>query len=169
MIVLPKNLSPLREAIIRRAQRDIPILEDPIGSNRSPEIDALCRRFGVPLGSSWCALWAAAVWQDAGAEIPPIDEARGRHPATCETWRQWAYETQRYSTSPAIGAAVLYGAKGGPAHHIGACVVSITPILMDLEGNTALTGFSREGELTACKPIDATRVLGYVLPEARAA
>lgn len=161
MIILPDDA--LCAAIIRRAQQDIPILENPIGSNRSPEIDAMCKRFGVPLGSAWCALWTANTWLDAGAEIPPTHG--DSHPAKAESWRLWALETNRFSALPIRGAAVLYGNGGkGPAHHIGCCVVSQTPILMNFEGNTSETGFSREGELTELKRVNTDRLIGFVHP-----
>lgn len=165
MIVIPPRTPAICEAIVRRAQRDIPILENPIGSNRSPEIDAMCKRFGVPLASYWCALWTADVWKDAGAEIPPVSNSKGWHPAIAETWRQWAFETQRFTSRPQLGYAVLYGTKGGkPAHHIGCCIVSTAPILMDFEGNTSEAGFSREGELTGLKRVDTDRLIGYIAP-----
>lgn len=163
MIVLPTD--PLAAAIIQRIQRDLPIEENPIGSNRSPEIDAMCRRWGVPLGSYWCALWAASCWADAGAEVPPIDDAKGWHPAKAETWRQWALATGRFSPTPIQGAAVLYGPHGsGPAEHIGAAVMTVAPLLRDAEGNTTDSGFSREGELTAIKPVNLDRLIGYCHP-----
>lgn len=163
MIILPDD--PLCAAIIRRAQQDIPILENPIGSNRCAEIDLMCRRWGVPLGSPWCALWTASVWADAGAEVPPVRDGGRYHPAIADTWYRWALETCRFTAEPAKGYAVLYGAGGkGPAVHIAACVVSITPILMDLEGNTSETGFSREGELTDLKRVNVERLIGYVAP-----
>jgi hypothetical protein len=161
MIILPDD--PLCAAIIRCAQGDIPIEENPIGSNRSPEIDAMCVRFGVPLGSPWCALWAAKCWADAGAEIPPTEG--DSHPAKAESWRLWALKTGRFSSLPIRGAAVLYGAGGKePASHIGVCVVSQTPILMAFEGNTSETGFSREGELTELKRVNMDRLIGFVHP-----
>ena len=161
MIILPSD--PLCAAIIRRAQQDIPILENPIGSNRSPEIDAMAQRWGVPLGSPWCALWTASVWKDAGAQCPPIEG--DSHPARCESWRIWALKTGRFSPHPIRGAAVLYGVGGKePATHIACCVVSQVPILMDLEGNTSETGFSREGELTELKRVNLDRLIGYIHP-----
>lgn len=160
-MILPND--PLVIAILARAVKDIPIIENPIGSNRSPEIDAMCQRFGVPLGSAWCALWAASVWQDAGAEIPPTYGSS--HPAKAESWRVWALRTNRLSPKPAIGAAVLYGNNAHePAHHMGVCVLSVSPILLDLEGNTAMMKYSREGELTQIKAVDTDRLIGYVYP-----
>jgi hypothetical protein len=163
MIVLPTGTPDLNIAIIRAAQADIPILENPPLSNRSPEIDAMCVEFGVPLGSYWCALWAAKIWKAAGAEIPPIEG--DSHPARAESWRVWALATGRFSHTPILGAAVLYGVGGkAPADHIGAAVASITPVLMDFEGNTSGAGFSRDGELATLKPVDTSRLLGYVSP-----
>lgn len=164
MIVIPPSTPALHQRIIRGAQADIPILEDPIGSNRSPEIDAMCKRWGVPLGSAWCALWVAEKWDNAGAQIPPtIGQS---HPARAESWRVWAIQTGRFSHKPILGGAVLYGANGrAPAHHIACCVVSLTPILMDLEGNTSESGFSREGELTDLKRVNTARLIGYVSPD----
>jgi hypothetical protein len=167
VIVLPPTLPALNAAIIHRAQQDIPILEKPVGSNRSPEIDAMCRRWGVDLGSAWCALWTATVWADAGAAVPPIRPARGLHPAIAESWRRWALEESLFVSEPVLGAAALYGKDGHePAHHIACCVVSLAPILLDLEGNTSETGFSREGELTALKRVNGERLIGYIVPRA---
>lgn len=166
MIILPPNLPALNAAIVRRAQADVPILENPVGSNRSPEIDAMCKRWGVPLGSYWCALWAASVWADAGAQTPPIIDAKGWHPAKAETWYEWAFATHRFNHLPIPGAAVLYGDGGhAPAHHIGACVASVAPLLMDFEGNTSLAGFGANGELATLKAVNTDRLIGYVWPE----
>ena len=165
-IIIPPSAPALNVAIIRRAQKDIPILENPVGSNRSPEIDAMCRKFGVPLASYWCALWTSDVWLDSGAQIPPIDDHKSWHPAKAETWRQWAVATGRFTKTPQLGFAVLFG-KGHlpPAHHIGCCVVSTTPLITDLEGNTSLAGFSTNGELTTLKLVNAAELIGYVSPE----
>jgi len=166
VIVIPPSTSALCEAIIRRAQRDIPIIENPLGSNRSPEIDAMCKEFGVPLASYWCALWVAKVWKDVGAPFPPTSNSKIWHPAICETWRKWALETGRFSITPGLGYAPLYGDNGNaPAKHIGCCVVATTPLLMNFEGNTSEAGFSRNGTLTANKRVDTDRLIGYVSPE----
>jgi hypothetical protein len=163
MIVLPFDLPELNTQIIRLAQLDIPILENPPLSNRSPEIDAMCVSFGVPLGSYWCALWAAKVWRAAGAEIPPTEG--DSHPARAESWRVWALKTSRFSPIPILGAATLYGNGGHePADHIGAALASIHPFLMDFEGNTSGAGFSRNGELATLKSVNTERLIGYVSP-----
>jgi hypothetical protein len=167
MILLPFDLPPLNAEIIRRAQLAIPILENPPLSNRSPEIDAMCDRFGVTRGSYWCALFAADIWTDSGACIPPVDDAKGWHPAKAETWRLWALHEGLFSATPVLGAAALYGKNGQePAEHIGAAVASITPVLMDFEGNTSGGGYDRNGELATLKVVNTDRLIGYVLPRA---
>lgn len=165
MIVIPSSTPSVCEAIIRRAQRDIPIIENPAGSNRSPEIDALCKRYGVPLASYWCALWGSACWEDSGAEIPPVRNDKGWHPAIVQTWYEWALETFRFTSHPALGYAPIYRHAGEKrASHMGACVVSLEPIVLNFEGNTSLAGYSRNGELTGLKPVNLENLLGYVSP-----
>jgi hypothetical protein len=165
VIVIPSTTPAICEAIIRRAQRDIPIIENPAGSNRSPEIDAMCKRFGVPLASYWCALWVSDVWKDAGAEIPPVSNAKAWHPAICQTWLEWSFETGRFSSRPGLGFAALFGTDGNqPAKHIACCVVALSPHVYALEGNTSEAGFSRNGELAALKRTNLERLIGYVSP-----
>lgn len=165
MIVIPAGTLALSQAIVRRAQQDIPIVENPAGSNRSPEIDALCKRYGVPLASYWCALWASAVWEDSGAQIPPVSNAKGWHPAIVQTWYEWALETFRFTSHPALGYAALYRHSGEKrASHIGACVVSLDPVILNFEGNTSLAGYSRNGDLTGLKQVNMEALLGYVSP-----
>lgn len=165
MIVIPAGTPDVCQRIIRRAQLDVPIVENPASSNRSPEIDALCRRYGVPLASYWCALWASACWEDSGAQIPPVDNKKAWHPAIVQTWYEWALATFRFTSKPGLGFAPLYAHGGsGRATHIGACVVSLAPVVLDLEGNTSLNGYSKNGELTGLKPVNMENLLGYVSP-----
>jgi hypothetical protein len=77
----------------------------------------------------------------------------------------WALKTGRFSPTPIMGAATLYGANGHePAEHIGAALASIHPFLMDFQGNTSGAGFSRNGELATLKSVDTDRLIGYVSP-----
>ena len=168
MIIIPDKTPPVCRAIITIAQGEIPIIENPAGSNRSPEIDAMCKEFGVPLASYWCALWVAHVWKRAGAAIPPVSNVKAWHPAIAETWRQWAFETGRFTSKPQLGFAAVFGTNGAkPAHHIACCVVAVppsSPHVYDLEGNTSESGFSRNGELTDLKRTDLSRLIGYISP-----
>lgn len=169
MIIIPDSVSPVCRRIITTAQGEFPIIENPRGSNRSPEIDAMCREFGVPLASYWCALWTAHVWKAAGAEIPPVVNSKGWHPAICQTWLEWAFETGRFSSRPGLGYAALFGKNGSqPAEHIACCVVAVppsSPLVYDLEGNTSELGYGRNGEMTELKRTNLERLIGYVSPE----
>ena len=146
----------LGRTIAQRALADVGICEVPQSSNRGPQIDAYNRRAGVPVGSYWCASAVGAWWADAGAEVPAGY-------ASCDHWMSWARKTGRWSDRPAIGAAALYGVPGD-AQHIGV-VVRLDPVLLDVEGNTSLAGYSRNGELVELKAVDHHRLLGFVHPE----
>lgn len=174
MIVFPSTLPPINRKIVETMQMRFPILEDPVGSNRSPEIDRMCRRWGVPLGSPWCALLATDVWFDAGADVPPTvpgrrtSAGRERHPAVADWWREWALKEGLFSAVPVVGAAVLYGAGGHePAVHIDVCVSCTAPLLMSFGGNEAEAGFTREGTLTSHARVQVDRLIGYVIPRLR--
>lgn len=155
-----------RQWIVRIAQSDLGLWEDPPRSNRAPWLDALCLRWGIPTGSAWCALLAADVWRRAGVAVPPITGTS--HPARAESWHQWAESTGRLTETPTIGDAVLYGVAG-VAHHIGACVVAVRPnAVLNIEGNAFLSGLSRgvtDGECTALREVDQALCLGYVSVE----
>lgn len=172
-MIYPDGLPPLNRKIVEEMQRRFPILENPPGSNRSPEIDALCERWGVPLGSPWCALLATDVWYDAGADVPTkrggkTSGGRERHPAVADYWREWALTEGLFSATPVIGAAVLYGTQGHePASHIDVCVTVVTPALMSFGGNEAEQGFTSNGTLTNHGRVQTDRLIGYVLPRIR--
>ncbi len=141
--------------IVENALGAVGVCEMPPGSNRAPEIDEWNRRAKVPVGSFYCASGTAAWWQDAGFDVP-------NYPAGCDEWRTWANETGRWSDKPVEGAVVVYGTSAD-ANHQGV-VVRLSPILMDVEANTSIGGFSRNGVATALKVVDKDRVLGYVHP-----
>lgn len=172
-MLLPDDLPPLNRKIIELTQKSFPILEDPPGSNRSAEIDRMAKRWGIPQGSAWCALWPTDIWFDAGAKVPPAlggltATGRERHPAVAEWWRVWALENGLFQSRPIIGAVAVYGKEGRePAVHVGACVTVITPRLMNFEGNTTGAAFEREGTMSAHKDVNTERLIGYVYPELR--
>jgi hypothetical protein len=64
---LPSTTPLIQRVIVENAIRSIGTLEDPLGSNRGPEIDKMNLRAGVPLGSYWCASWAGAYLAGRGS------------------------------------------------------------------------------------------------------
>jgi hypothetical protein len=172
---LPPTTPLIQRLIVEKAiKQGVGMLEDPPGSNRGKDIDALNNRAKVPVGSYWCASWAGSVWADAGAEIPAGY-------ASCDRWMEWAKKTNRWTThTPAAGCAVLYGqwdqkqlAVGKrvilnplDAVHIG-IVIRTAPMVLSLEGNTTVEGstFERNGTAVGLKVVnERDPVLGFVHP-----
>lgn len=156
---LAPDLPALNKAIVFRAMADLGICEMPPSSNRSGRIDLYNTRAGAPLGSYWCASAATSWYVDAGADVPPSERA------SCDAIMAWAKREGLWSATPVEGALVLYGVPGN-AEHIG-LIIRIAPYLISIEGNTAFSGFTRNGEAVLVKKVDTTRVLGYVHPRAR--
>jgi hypothetical protein len=151
---LPATTPALSAAIARRAHADIGLYE--LSTNSSPRIDEYLRAVGSPLKSAWCAASAAAWFRESGAETPPKDAG------SCDAWMAWAKETRRWSSAPVVGAAVLYGSVTD-ALHMGV-VIRTAPVLLSVEGNTAIDKYSREGKVVDLKKIETWRVVGYVHP-----
>lgn len=161
---LPSTLDErIRRAIVRAAMDLVAVVEEPLGSNRGAMIDAYLRAAHVPEAvilagkGYWCAAAVGQWWEDAGLETP-----KGR--ASCDRWMEWAKKSGRWSATPALGAAVLYGVPGD-ARHIG-LVARVEPLVISIEGNTTIeSGFSRNGIAVSDKLVTADDpVLGYCLP-----
>jgi hypothetical protein len=143
------------------------VCEDPIGSNRGPEIDAWATEFDSPLGSFWCALAVGKARKAGGLWIPARDVG------SCDEWVYEATLAGTLSTNPVPGAAVVYTnhsrISGGrydgqlDAVHIG-LVLRTAPVLLSIEGNTVIGPFDRNGFVQTLKEVDRTRVLGYIAP-----
>lgn len=166
---LPRSLDErVRRAIVRAVMDLGAVVEEPLGSNRGPVIDRYLRSAQVPdavilAGQGyWCAAAVGQWWEDAGLPTPS-----GR--ASCDRWMAWARATHRWSSTPALGAAVLYGVPGD-ARHIG-LVVRLDPLVLSVEGNTTIEGgFDRNGVAVALKVVEPRDpVLGYCLPLPRPA
>lgn len=151
---LPSDLDPRLLRAIAAALDDVGEMESPAGSNRGPYVDALNAAAGSPLGSFWCAT-ALASWVRAGGLPMPTHDV-----GACETWRRWGFETGRFSSHPALGAVALYGQHPDHATHCG-LVVRLGPV-SDVEANTSLAGYSRNGEVVALKAVDTSWLIGYV-------
>ena len=158
-LVAGYNCTELGLRIVHRALRDVGIVEDPLGSNRRIRIDAMTRRAGLVPPQWWCAIWAGAVFADAGAKVP------AGYPLT-DKWLPYITDT------PTIGAAILYGhRRRGPvrpdmdAQHIG-IVVRLEPLMLTIEGNRGFAGATSNGVAVDIGPVVLRRILGYVHPVA---
>jgi hypothetical protein len=150
------------------ALRHIGVCEDPIGSNRGPEIDAWAAEFGSPVGSYWCALAVGKARKEGGLWIPSHDVG------SCDEWVYQAVQDGLTAEHPEPGAAVVYTnhnhIEGGryagqlDAIHIG-LVLKVSPVLLSIEGNTTITTFDRNGFVQTLKEVDVSRILCYITPE----
>lgn len=70
--LLPFNQTHFRPRTMNAIQIQSEWIARPVketdGPNRSPFIDHLCRSYGVPLGSSWCALFACESFHEAALQ-----------------------------------------------------------------------------------------------------
>jgi hypothetical protein len=96
---------PMQRAIVRAALNDSNKHESPLGSNRSPYIDALCTWAGSPLGSYWCAIAAGAWLAKAGCRLPYLFPA-------CDYWLPYMVETKTLPADERVACALLYGKRG---------------------------------------------------------
>jgi len=154
--------TPMCRLIACRALVDVGLLEEPLGSNRSPAIDGYLTDAGSPLGSSWCAAAVREWFQFANARVPWSGAG------ACETWHQMGKARGTLTDEPSVGFAVLYDFAGtGQADHMGV-VVRVAPLILTVEGNTTLkrqTGSDREGVGATLAAIDHAHVLAYLIPE----
>lgn len=162
-IVAPENV---RQAI-DWALTHIGVCEDPIGSNRGPELDEWCQEAGSPLGSYWCAiaLWKAR--KAGGLWVPSHDVG------SCDEWIYQAFRANKVISQIVPGAAVIYtngekltdGRYAGQldAVHCG-LVERTTPKRLAIEGNTTLGKYDRNGYILTLKEIASDRVYLYIAP-----
>jgi hypothetical protein len=156
---LDETIPAMEQAIVRRAMRDIGMVEMPPGSNRSPRIDEYVAAVRSLVGSRWCAAALAAWWRESDAAIPVADGG------SCNAWMTWAIRQKIWSNDPLPGSAVVYG-RNGAAAHIGV-IVRISPVLLSVEANTSIAGeLDVNGIAVTLKRVASVRVLGYVTPRA---
>jgi hypothetical protein len=154
-------------AAIDFALHHVDVCEDPIGSNRGPEIDEWCKEAGSPLGSYWCAI---AVWKArkaGGLWVPTRDVG------SCDEWVYQAFRANKVIHAPTHGAVVLYtnheklttGRYAGQldAVHAG-LIIRVRPQVHAIEGNTTLGKYDRNGYVQTLKVVEKARVLCYIAP-----
>jgi len=154
---LTAAVDPQSAAIARAALAHVGECEEPPTSNRGPMVDRWNIDRGAPVGSFWCASFAAAMWAACGAATA----GKGLDPS-CDALMHWCTVTGRFSLTPTIGAFIFYGIPGD-ARHVG-IVVRTSPYLCTVEGNAAWGGvFTRNGEAVVARRIapDSANILGY--------
>ena len=161
------TIAPNVDAALEFALLHVGVCEDPVGSNRGPDIDAWANEFGSPLGSYWCALSVGKARTCGGLWTPSHDVG------ACNEWVLQATADHVTAKDPEPGAAVVYtnsnrltsGRYAGQmdAVHIG-LVLRVEPVLLSIEGNTVLGPFDRNGFVQALKEVDVKRVLTYIGP-----
>lgn len=151
--------SDIGKRIVAFATADIGKVESPLPpgkpENWGPYVSFILSKVGHKAPAFWCAAAVSHWWRQAGAKSP--------NSAGCDQWMIWAKKNGLWSTTPAIGAAILYGSPSD-AHHIGIVESVDGNIVKTIEGNTSGGGFSRNGVGVFKKKTTRAKALGYVLP-----
>lgn len=147
--------------IVKFAKKDIGTLESPLPPNK-PEnsgdrVLEMLKNTGINGPAYWCAAAVTTWYKAAGAKYPKPGSA------SCDVWMSWGKKNKLFSTSPVIGAAILYGSSSD-AHHIGIVEKIDNGIITTIEGNTSGGGFNRNGVGVFRKTPNKKTIVGYVLP-----
>jgi hypothetical protein len=163
---------PLRELVIDIAASQIGVVEQPVGSNRGPEVDAYIRATGLdPTADSypWCVCFLYWAFGQA-AKIKGVDNPLPKTAGVISLWnlgRNMAGKVVR--ASEANGQTVKRGMifhldTGGGKGHAGLVVEVSGDQIVTIEGNTNQGG-SREGFgvfRRSSRPISTSVLLGYL-------
>jgi hypothetical protein len=147
--------------IVKFAKKDIGTLESPLPPNK-PEnsgtrVLQMLGNTGINGPAFWCAAAVTTWYKSAGARYPKSGSA------SCDVWMSWAKKNNLFSTTPVVGAAILYGSSSD-AHHIGIVEKIENGIITTIEGNTSGGGFNRNGVGVFRKTPNKKTIVGYVLP-----
>lgn len=147
--------------IVKFAKRDIGTTESPLPPNKPENSGArvleMLRNTGINGPAYWCAAAVTTWYKAAGARYPKPGGA------SCDVWKTWAKKNNLFSTTPVVGAAILYGSSSD-AHHIGIVEKIENGIITTIEGNTSGGGFNRNGVGVFRKTPNKKGIIGYVLP-----
>jgi len=123
-------------------------------------IDNLAQLKKAGNGHFWCASAVGTWWLEAGIATKDINFWRPFVP----NWVPWAKKNGLWSTTPAIGAAVIYtGGKYGYCH-IGIVASVVNGKITTIEGNTSGGGFTNNGVGCFARTPNMGKVAGYVIP-----
>ena len=147
--------------IVKFAKSDIGTLENPLPPNKPENSGArvleMLKNTGINGPAYWCAAAVTTWYKAAGAKYPKPGSA------SCDVWMNWGKKNKLFSTTPVVGAAILYGSSTD-AHHIGIVEKIENGIITTIEGNTSGGGFNRNGVGVFRKTPNKKTIVGYVLP-----
>jgi hypothetical protein len=147
--------------IVKFAKKDIGTLENPLPPNKPENSGArvleMLKNTGINGPAYWCAAAVTTWYKAAGAKYPKPGSA------SCDVWMSWGKKNKLFSTTPVVGAAILYGSSAD-AHHIGIVEKIENGIITTIEGNTSGGGFNRNGVGVFRKTPNKKTIVGYVLP-----
>ena len=107
--------------------RENPIQPGKKFSMTGPRVDAYLKVINCDPGKPWGVAAVAAWFKESGAEIPTGKGQAEDAVSAAKGWVAWAKKTKRFSTTPTIGAAIVYGVKTAnieSPNHLG-CVVQV--------------------------------------------
>lgn len=123
--------------------RENPIKAGKKFSMTGPRVDAYLKVIHCDPGKPWALAAVAAWFKESGAEIPTGKGQAEDAVSAAKGWVAWAKKTQRFSTTPTIGAAIVYGVKTVNIEtptHLG-CVVQVIDggRVLSIEAKTVTT------------------------------
>lgn len=148
--------SPLTAEVMRVAVTQIGILEDPLGSNRGPEVDGYLRGVGLnPADGSfaWCVAFKHFCYKTAAATLG-MQNPHIKTPGVLDHWNRAASKARvvRLTSAKAVANPALISpgslfiiSTGGGSGHTGIVLAVENGRLVTVEGNTTLVSGSREG------------------------
>lgn len=149
--------------------RDKGIRENIVNGNANTDtdsggrIDQMLRNVGCTPGMPWCASAVTTWWREAGLKTPKNSEGA----AGCPQWVAWARRNNLWSSTPVVGAAVLFDWKNGKGYgHIGMVIQINNDGTLDIiEGNTSTpTVKGAVGCWTHRRPVNWQFIAGFVIP-----
>lgn len=118
--------------------------------------------WGYRARSAWCAVFITWCFKQVGI-ISRLDGLTNK--AGCEPWRRWAVANGYWSTTPKVGAIVLFDwnpATGDGADHIGVVEKVNASSITTIEGNTSKSGSQDNGGKVLRKTRYPSQIMGYV-------
>jgi hypothetical protein len=151
----------LGEKIVAAARADIGVAMETEGPDNGPRVREILKHVGFDGGNAWCASAVTWWWDTAGAARMPTLE----NPAWVPNWVNWAKKNGQWSSTPAIGAGVVYDFPNGKPQfgdHIGiVSAIASDGSVTTIEGNTG----GSNGQGCYERKANMKFVVGYVWPK----